>query len=193
MNIIVSSLKGTCKTKEDSVAYFNKLKEIREKNIDDQSVLFAINEYLSQPGRNAEKEAWCAEEVKKQPNDKFLWAFLGESQMNQQKYDEAVASFKKTMEIDPNFIEVEYNIGASLVLKATTMKDQLSGTTGRLTPADAEKVKAVYTEAQKYLEHVRSVDPDRKKVNWAYTLYQVYYGLGDATKTAEIEKLMGGE
>ena len=113
--------------------------------------------------------------------------------MNQQKYDEAVASFKKTMEIDPNFIEVEYNIGASLVLKATTMKDQLSGTTGRLTPADAEKVKAVYTEAQKYLEHVRSVDPDRKKVNWAYTLYQVYYGLGDATKTAEIEKLMGGE
>ena len=193
MNIIVSSLKGTCKTKEDSVAYFNKLKEIREKNIDDQSVLFAINEYLSQPGRNAEKEAWCAEEVKKQPNDKFLWAFLGESQMNQQKYDEAVASFKKTMEIDPNFIEVEYNIGASLVLKATTMKDQLSGTTGRLTPADAEKVKAVYTEAQKYLEHVRSVDPDRKKVNWAYTLYQVYYGLGDATKTAAIEKLMGGE
>ena len=131
--------------------------------------------------------------MKKQPNDKFLWAFLGESQMNQQKYDEAVASFKKTMEIDPNFIEVEYNIGASLVLKATTMKDQLSGTTGRLTPADAEKVKAVYTEAQKYLEHVRSVDPDRKKVNWAYTLYQVYYGLGDATKTAEIEKLMGGE
>ena len=62
-----------------------------------------------------------------------------------------------------------------------------------MTPADAEKVKAVYTEAQKYLEHVRSVDPDRKKVNWAYTLYQVYYGLGDATKTAEIEKLMGGE
>ena len=54
-------------------------------------------------------------------------------------------------------------------------------------------MKAVYTEAQKYLEHVRSVDPDRKKVNWAYTLYQVYYGLGDATKTAEIEKLMGGE
>lgn len=192
MNIIVSSLKGTCKTKEDSVAYFNKLKEIREKNIDDQSVLFAINEYLSQPGRAELKEAWCAEEVKKTPNDKFVWAFLGESQMNQQKYADAVASFKKSLSLDPSFIEVEYNVGASLVLQATQMKEQLAGATGRLNADDAAKVKAIFEDAKTHLEKIRQADPNREKVNWAYTLYQVYYGLGDADKAAEIEKILGG-
>ena len=192
LNILFSSQKETCKTKEDSVAYFNKLKELRAKDQNEIQILFAINEYLSYPGRLAEKEAWCAEEVKKVPNDKYVWAFLGEAQMNQQKCAEAVASFKKSFEVDPSFIEVEYNLGASLVLQATAMKDQLSGATGRLSAADAEKVKAIYTEAKTHLEKIKEADPNREKVNWAYTLYQVYYGLGDAEKAAEIEKIIGG-
>ena len=192
MNILLTSQKETCKTKEDSVAYFNKLKELRAKDQNEVQILFAINEYLSQPGRLEEKEAWCKEEAAKVPNDKYVWAFLGESQMNQQKYEEAVASFKKSLEIDPNFIEVQYNVGASLVLQATAMKDQLSGATGRLNAANAEKVKAVYNEAKTYLEKIKEADPNREKVNWAYTLYQVYYGLGDAEKAAEIEKIIGG-
>ena len=192
INVIVSASKDQCKTKEDSVAYFNKLKELRVKLPNELNVLFAINEYLSVPGRAAEKEAWCAEEVKKAPNEKYLWAFLGEGQMNQQKYDDAIVSFKKTMELDPSFVEVEYNLGACYVLKATTMSDRLAGSTGRLSPENAEKVKAVYKDAKKYLEHVRSVDPDRKKANWAYSLYQVYYGLGDQEKAAEIEKILNG-
>ena len=89
-------------------------------------------------------------------------------------------------------MEVEFNVGACYVLKATAMSDQLAGATGRLTPENAEKVKAVYNDAKKYLEHVRSVDPDRKKANWAYSLYQVYYSLGDQEKVAEIEKIMNG-
>lgn len=192
INVIVSASKDQCKTKEDSVAYFNKLKELRVKLPNELNVLFAINEYLSVPGRAAEKEAWCAEEVKKAPNEKYLWAFLGEGQMNQQKYDDAIVSFKKTIELDPSFVEVEYNLGACYVLKATTMSDHLAGSTGRLSPENAEKVKAVYNDAKKYLEHVRSVDPDRKKANWAYSLYQVYYGLGDQEKAAEIEKILSG-
>ena len=192
INVIVSASKDQCKTKEDSVAYFNKLKELRVKLPNELNVLFAINEYLSVPGRAAEKEAWCAEEVKKAPNEQYLWAFLGEGQMNQQKYDDAIVSFKKTIELDPSFVEVEYNLGACYVLKATTMSDQLAGSTGRLSPENAEKVKAVYNDAKKYLEHVRSVDPDRKKANWAYSLYQVYYGLGDQEKAAEIEKILSG-
>ena len=192
INVIVSASKDQCKTKEDSVAYFNKLKELRVKLPNELNVLFAINEYLSVPGRAAEKEAWCAEEGKKAPNEKYLWAFLGEGQMNQQKYDDAIVSFKKTIELDPSFVEVEYNLGACYVLKATTMSDQLAGSTGRLSPENAEKVKAVYNDAKKYLEHVRSVDPDRKKANWAYSLYQVYYGLGDQEKAAEIEKILSG-
>ncbi|MGM9698585.1 MAG: tetratricopeptide repeat protein [Prevotella sp.] len=192
MNILISSQKESCKTKEDSVAYFNKLNEIRAKDPNELTILFAINEYLSAPERVAEKEAWCAQEVKKVPGDKYVWAFLGESQMNQQKYEEAVASFKKSLEIDPSFIEVQYNVGASLVLQATALKDQLSGATGRLSAADATKVKNIYLEAKDYLEKIKAADPDRQKVNWAYTLYQVYYGLGDAEKAAEIEKIIGG-
>ena len=49
-----------------------------------------------------------------------------------------------------------------------------------LSAADAEKVKAIYTEAKTHLEKIKEADPNREKVNWAYTLYQVYYGLGDA-------------
>lgn len=192
LNILLSSQKECCKTREDSVAYFNRLKEIRAKDPGENAVLFAINEYLSQPGRIEQKEAWCAEEVKKNPNDKLVWAFLGESQMNQQKYADAVASFKKSLALDPSFIEVEYNVGASLVLQATQMKEQLSGATGRLTADDAAKVKAIFEDAKVHLEKIRQADPNREKVNWGYTLYQVYYGLGDNDKAAEIEKLLGG-
>ncbi|MGN0281077.1 MAG: hypothetical protein ACI4B3_02105, partial [Prevotella sp.] len=192
MNILLSSQKESCKTKEDSVAYFNTLNELRSNDKTDLSILFAINEYLSAPERVAQKESWCAEEAKKVPGDKYVWAFLGESQMNQQKYAEAVVSFKKSLGIDPNFIEVEYNVGACLVLQAAEMKEQLSGATGRLAPADAEKVKNIYTEAKDCLEKIKAADPDRKKVNWAYTLYQVYYGLGDSEKAAEIEQIIGG-
>ena len=192
LNILLSSQKECCKTREDSVAYFNRLKEIRAKDPGENAVLFAINEYLSQSGRIEQKEAWCAEEVKKNPNDKLVWAFLGESQMNQQKYADAVASFKKSLALDPSFIEVEYNVGASLVLQATQMKEQLSGATGRLTADDAAKVKAIFEDAKVHLEKIRQADPNREKVNWGYTLYQVYYGLGDNDKAAEIEKLLGG-
>lgn len=111
--------------------------------------------------------------------------------MRAEKWDEAIASYKKALEIDPNFTAVVFNVGTSLNSKAIVVKDQLSDKkTGKLTTANADKVKTILEEAKTYLLKAQELDPERKTVNWAYALYQVYYSLGDKVKSAEYEKLL---
>ena len=110
--------------------------------------------------------------------------------MNAKKYDEAIESYKKAMEIDPNFVQVVFNIGVCLNSKAVNLNDQLSDKkTGTITKANLEKVKAVLNEAKQYLEKAKELDPDREKVNWAYALGRVYYALGDTANYEAMEAL----
>jgi tetratricopeptide (TPR) repeat protein len=103
-----------------------------------------------------------------------------------------VECYKKAFEIDPTYVAAAYQAGVSLNSKAIELKDQLADKkTGMLTTANADKVKAVLTEAKGYLEKVRELDPNHEQVNWVYALYQMYYSLGDSAKAAELEKMLG--
>ena len=54
---------------------------------------------------------------------------------------------------------------------------------------DPNGSKVVYTEAIKYLDKAKEIDPGKAQANWGYFRYQAYYGLygpDDAkTKAAE--------
>lgn len=192
--ILLFAQKDGCKTKEDSLAYLQTIKDLHAKDPGENRYFNLLMDYYSKPGRQKEMLEWCNEEITTNPNNKMVWALKGESEMNQSKWDDAIASYKKAAEIDPSFVQVIFNTGVCLNSKAIEMKDKLADKkTGNLTTANFNKIKAILTESLTYLEKVKELDPSREKVNWAYPLYQIYYSLGDKAKSAEMEKLLGNK
>ncbi len=192
--IVLFAQRDGAKTKEDSLAYLETVKQFHAMMPDEPRYFNMLMDYYSKPGRQEEMKAWVEAEIARDPNNKMAWALKGEAEMNASQWDDAVASYAKAAELDPSFVQVIFNAGVCLNQKAIEMKDKLADkNTGGLTAENADKVKEVLAEAQVYLERAREIDPDRKSVNWAYPLYQIYYNLGDTEKSSEMEKLLGGE
>lgn len=189
--ILLFSQKENCKTKEDSLRYLSTVKELHKQNPGEQRYFNLLMDYYTQPGRMEEMKGFAEEEIALDPQNKMAWALKGEYEMNNQKWDDAVESYKKAQEIDPTFVQVVFNAGVCLNSKAIALKDELADKkTGGLTTANANKVKDILSEAKVFLEKSRELDPDQEKVKWAYPLYQIYYAIGDNEKSAEMEKIL---
>jgi len=188
---MIFSKKESMKTKEDSVAYVNMLKDLRKQNPDEERFFNLLMDYYTRAKDMNAMKAWADEEITINSGNKMAWALKGEVQMNQSEWDAAVESYKKAIEIDPNFVQCVFNAGVCLNSKAIALKDQLADkNTGGLTKENAEKVKVILNEALTYMERAKELDPDSEKVKWAYPLYQIYYALGDKAKADEMEKLV---
>lgn len=189
--IVLFSQKETCKNAADSLVYLQTLKDLHTQNPEADKYFNLLMDYYSKPGKEAELDAWILEETAISPNNKMVWAYKGQSEMNASKWDDAIASYQRAAEIDPDFVEVIFNAGACYNSKAIELKEQLADKkTGGLTNENAAKVKEILTDAKTYMERARELDPNREKVNWAYPLYTIYYALGDDAKSAEMEKLI---
>ncbi len=189
--IILFAQKDGAKTKEDSLAYLQTVKEFHKQNPNEPRYFNLLVEYFNKSGKTEEMHAWISEEVALYPDNKMAWALKGENENNAGKTDDAIASYKKAIELDPTFVQVVFNLGVCMNTKAIELKDQLADkNSGGLTPANAEKVKAVLEEAKTYLLKVKDMDPNREKVNWVYPLYQIYYALGDTANASEMEKML---
>lgn len=187
--ILLFTMKETATTQEDSLAYLKKLKQIYKEDPKNDRVFSLLIDYYGQPGRAAEKSEWLDGVLKSDPNNKMAWAIKGESAMNEQKYDEAIESFKKSVEIDPTFVQVYYNTGVCYYSKAVSMREQFADKrTGNIAPANKAKVDAVLNDAITYLTKAKDMDPDMLKTRWGYALYQAYYLLGDEAKSKEFEQ-----
>lgn len=190
--ILLFSQKETCKNKADTLAYVETVKALHKQYPEETRYFNMISEVYANPGYTDEMLAWCEEEIALDPSNAMPYALKGEVLMNQQKWDEAVEAYKQAVEVDPDFVQVIFNIGVCLNSKAISIKDASADAQGRLTNEAAEKVKAVLTESKTYLEKARELDPNHEATNWPYPLYQIYYSLGDTEKAAEMEQILGG-
>ena len=191
MEIMLFSKKESMKTKEDSVNYVNMLKDLHKKDPAESRYFNLLMDYYTRANDMPAMKAWAEEEIALDSQNKMAWAVKGEVQMNQNEWDAAVESYKKAIEIDPEFVQCVFNAGVCLNSKAIGLKDQLADkNTGGLKKEDAEKVKAVLAEALTYLERARELDSEQEKVRWAYPLYQIYYALDNKEKADEMEKLL---
>ena len=191
--IMLFSKKETLKNASDSLEYVNMLKDLRKANPDEERYFNLLMDYYTRGNDQKALAQWADEEIAQYGGNKMAWALKGEVQMNNREWDAAVESYKKAIELDPDFIQCIFNAGVSLNSKAIELKDQLADkNTGGLTQANADKVKAILNEALPYLERAKELDPNREKVNWAYPLYQIYYATGDKEKSDEMEKLVNG-
>ena len=188
--ILLFSRKDNCKTKEDTLAYVNWLKELHKESPKQERYFNLLMDYYTHAGNMEALKAWAEEEIALDAENKMAWALKGEVQMNNSEWDAAVESYKKSIEIDPDFVQCVFNAGVCLNSKAIAMNDQLADKkTGGLTKENAEKVKAVLAEAQTFLERARELDGDQLKVKWAYPLYRIYYSLQNKEKMAELEAI----
>lgn len=191
MEIMLFSKKESMQTKEDSVNYVNMLKDLHKQDPAESRYFNLLMDYYTHANDMATLKAWAEEEIALDPQNKMAWAVKGEVQMNQSEWDAAVESYKKAIELDPEFVQCVFNAGVCLNSKAIALKDQLADkNTGGLKKDDADKVKAVLAEALTFMERARELDPDNEKVKWAYPLYQIYYALGNKEKADEMEKLL---
>ncbi len=190
MNMKLFIQKETCVTAADSAAYLAELKRLHKAKPEKDQYFNLLQGYYSTMHNYEATMAWAKEETEINPQNKMAWGMLGEAQMNTEKWEDAIESFKKAIEIDPEWVNCIFNIGVCLNNKANALKDQLMDKkTMGLTNANAEKVKAILREAMGYLEKARVLDPERKIAPWAYHLYRIYYSLEMKDKMAELEAI----
>lgn len=188
--ILLFSKKETMKTKEDSIAYVNMVKDLHKKAPTEERYFNLLMDYYTHAGDKAAMKAWAEEEIALDPNNKMAWALKGEVLMNTEDWDGAIESYKKAIEIDPSFLQCVFNAGVCYNSKAISLNEKLADKkTGGLTKENADKVKTVLNEALTFLERARELDPNREKVNWAYPLYRIYYSMQNKEKMAELEAI----
>lgn len=192
--ILLFSKKENLKTPADSAAYVAMVKDLHKQKPDEKRYFNLLMDYYTHARNMVALKAWAEEEIALDAENSMAWALKGEVQMNDREWDGAVESYKKAIEIDPNFVQCIFNAGVCLNSKAIDLKDQLADKkTGGLTKENADKVKAILAESLTFMERAKELDPDREKVNWAYPLYQIYYSLGDKEKSDEMEKLVNSK
>lgn len=184
--IYVAILEKQCKTHADTLNFINKLKEINP-----QKYFAQMASLLDRIGEKEMAAKLLDDEIAANPTNKMAWAIKGENAMNARDWDTAIENFKKTVEIDPAFTAVWFNLGVCASSKGFDLNEKLSNN-GRIKTEDAAKVNAVLAEAKGYYEKVKELDPERNVVpNWPYQLRMIYNALGETENANAISKMLG--
>ncbi len=171
-------------THEDSLRCLGQLKEMYEKFPADADVFARLAQWYANLGELDKQNTLITERLQSDPKNFTAWAMKGQAEMNAQKYDDALESYKKAMTCeteDPlQKALVDTFIGYCYTQKSTQLEkyeDQVN----------------LLKEAIPYLEEARSLDPNRERCNWAYPLYNCYYyvkGEKDS-QTLELKDMLG--
>lgn len=188
-NIYVASYEKTMNTKQDTLNYINVLKETNP-----QKYFGRMASLLNSLGETEKASKLIDDEIAANPTNKMAWATKGEGAMNARKWEAAVEAFKKTVEIDPAFTAVWFNLGVCSYSWAAELQEQLSDKQGKLTKENNDKVMAKIVEAKTYYEKTRELDPNYEAIpQWPRQLRMVYNQLGETEKAKEISKMLGDE
>jgi tetratricopeptide (TPR) repeat protein len=168
------------KTQADTLKFIDELKAFYANNSDSEAAFGTLCNLYSQMNKKDEVMKLVNDKISRDPNNGTAWALKGQSEMNEQKYEEAIESFKKSVEIDGTNAVVLTYLGFCMNSKAAGIEGNI--------PAQ----KALYKESMTYLERAKELDPNRDKANWAYPLYQCYYINYSANdpRTKELENML---
>ena len=169
-------MQAQLKTHADSVNYVNKLKEIYVKDESNDvifsticSMLLAIND------RDGMTEMMNAK-LAKDPNNFTALALLGQLNMNDRKWDDAIAALEKAANVESTNAAIIASIGNCYMYKAQEAAEKAAAKTGNIAPAAEKVIIGVYEKAIEYLEKARDLDVKKEFKNvWAYSLYTCCY------------------
>lgn len=162
LNLKMAMMQQTMKTKEDSVKCLNTFEELYAKDKSEEIFTNLATLYGSLGMKD--KQAKCiADRLAIDPNCFTAWAVKGQAEMNESKWDEAIADFKKANSIKENALVLTW-LGFCINNKAANLQD-------------VNQQKTLLSETQGYLEKASKLDPNQQEANWKYLLYNTYYNL----------------
>lgn len=190
---------------KDSVAWRNTLVEAAQRT-GSQNFLQNLMYYYMQNGKIEEATELVNKLVSESPGSKMAWFMKGAIELNIKKdYQGSRESFKKALEIDPDFADALYNMGTAYINdiydQRTSGKFKYIGTnrviTGKQSDGSYQREKAIYDKelafvksyyenAKPYLERFRELKPEDVR-RWASPLQMVYAGLGQTEKAKEMD------
>ena len=194
--------------KKDSVAWQQTLMEAA-KRTGSQTYLQNLLYYYIQSNKIDDAVALAQKLVTEDPESKMAWFMKGAIELNVKKdYASARESFKKALEIDPDYKDALFNMGPAWIndvyelgtsgklkwvgTNRTITGKQSDGSYARNKAAYEKELKMVrsyYENARPYLERLRELTPDKAKL-WAPSLQMVYNSLGEKDKAKEMDELL---
>ena len=150
------------KTREDSVKCVNTLEELYAKD-QSEDIFSNLATFYGSLGMKDKQLEVINKRLAASPNDFMALAIKGQSEMNDSKWDDAIADFKKATATKEDALVLTW-LGFCINNKAAAL------------PTQAQQ-KPLLEETQKYLEKARQIDPNQERANWRYLLYNTYYNL----------------
>lgn len=150
------------KTREDSVKCVNTLEELYAKD-QSEDIFSNLATFYGSLGMKDKQLEVINKRLAASPNDFMALAIKGQAEMNDSKWDDAIADFKKATATKEDALVLTW-LGFCINNKAAALATQA-------------QQKPLLEETQKYLEKARQIDPNQERANWRYLLYNTYYNL----------------
>lgn len=174
----------------DTVKWISLLKESVVRFPNDPFFYQTLIQYYDNAGNREGLNTLADELMAGDPTNPLFVYLKGYIAQQQNDYDTAISWYKKTLEMDANYIDAHTNIGRSYIAKARDYSSSQSST--KIDRAkmkkDKEVLNGLFREALPHFEKLRELAPDRKEL-WLNGLTNCYYNLNMEDKMKEIEQL----
>lgn len=181
------------KAKGDTAAAMQSLKEGRAEFPNDQKLLTEELNYYLMGGNSAEAEKLLVQAIEKDPTNHLLHYAAGTIYEDLGKREPAIVSYKKAIEINPDFWEAYFNLGALYNNEAKRLQEiannekEMKKYEAGNKLAEAEFDKAL-PNLEKALELAPQDSPDVQAL--LRTLKQIYSRLNMTEKYEKVNKMM---
>ena len=176
---------------QDTTAALTTINKGRQKYPEDNNLIIqGLNIYL-QSGRDKEAYDQLDAAIAKDPGNANLYFAKGTLSDKLGKGDDAAASYKKAIELKPDFFDANYNLGAMYFNQAADLANKANNIpASKMAEYESAKKKyeAKFKEAQPYLEKAFQINP--KDEATIQSLRQLYGRIGDMQKAAEMKKAL---
>ncbi len=163
----------------------------RQKFPEDASLITqGLNIYLSS-GKDKEAYTQNEEALKADPGNAVLYYIKGNLADKLGKKEEAIAAYKKAIELKADYFDAVYNLGALFFNEGAEMANKANSIApSKVAEYDAAKKKfeAKFKEALPYLEKAYQLNP--KDIGTMQSLKQLYTRIGDLAKAGEMKKAL---
>ena len=164
------------KSKEDSLKYIDQLKDLYNKEPENDVLLDKLFTMYDGLKDKAAQKALLDNHLAKYPNSFSALANKGMMAIADNNAEEGANWLRKAAVASPENAVIQTYLGTCLSVQA--------GQTD-----DAAKRKALYQEAVQALDKAKQLDPNKQQANWGYNRFQAYYNFygADAPETKDAE------
>ena len=159
----------------DSATYVKNVRAMYDQFPENENIFGKLVGLYEEVGDKASAKSLLDTRLASNPNDAMANAYVGQTAQAEQKYDEAIAAYKKSIASKPDFLAAKLNLGVCYLNKAVAYVDANTDARGTIKPEAKTVAMADLSEAKKLLEEVKAADPNCAQVNWQYPLERVDY------------------